>query len=800
MLDYRNTDMDVQADIGSFDKKSGSWFEGILFNNRIVFLLLCFAVTLFLGFKALDVRVNADFNQTIPTHQPFIVNYLKHYNDLQSQANAVQISVTANSGTIIDSNYLNTLRQISDKVYLLPGVDRPFMTSLWTSNTRWIAVTADGLDSGPVIGDTYNGTPPQLELVRQNILKTGEIGKLVSDDFKSSMIYVPLLEKNNLTGKPLDYGDLSRQLNAIRDQFAGQGVSLHIIGFAMVVGDMINGINEILLFFGVSILIATAFLYWYTRCVRSTLLVVFASLTAVIWQMGILVLLGDDLTPYSVLVPFLVFAIGMSHGAQKMNGVMQDIGRGTHPLVAARYTFRRLFLAGFAALICDMTSFAVLMTIQIEAIRQLATIASIGVGILIITNLMMLPTMLSYTGVSKNAAARSLQSTPAAGQPRSNNALWNFLDLFTQRNYAIGAIIVMFALGALGWAVGRDVQVGDLDNGAPELRQNSQYNQDNAFIVKNYTAGSDTFIVLTDTPDQGCMNYSTVTTLDELQWKLGQLPAVESTSSLGSFSEYASMLLTEDAPKWFGIEPNQDMLNSIDAALPPELADFNCSFAPLYISLRDHKAKTLTTVVNTVQSFIDDPKNQSPDFKLSLAGGNAGIQAATNIVIKQANRSMLFLVYGVVILFCLITFRSWRAVICAVVPLTITSLLAQALMVWLGIGIKVATLPVVALGVGIGVDYALYVLSIMLKNLRQGATLSDAYHQTLLFTGRVVILTGITLATGVVTWIFAPIKFQADMGLLLSFMFIWNMFGAMVLLPALAYFLLPPRLFIKHKP
>jgi predicted RND superfamily exporter protein len=215
----------------------------------------------------------------------------------------------------------------------------------------------------------------------------------------------------------------------------------------------------------------------------------------------------------------------------------------------------------------------------------------------------------------------------------------------------------------------------------------------------------------------------------------------------------------------------------------------------LYISLTDHKARTLDTIVNTVQSFIANPANQSPNFKLSLAGGNAGIDAATNIVIKQANRNMLLLVYGVVIIFCLITFRSWRAVICAVVPLTITSILAQALMVWLGIGIKVATLPVVALGVGIGVDYALYVLSIMLKNLRLGATLSEAYYHTLLFTGRVVILTGITLATGVVTWIFAPIKFQADMGLLLSFMFIWNMVGAMVLLPALAYFLLPPRLF-----
>jgi len=795
VLDFKHNEMEVHSRIDSFDRSSGSWFEKILFNNRAVFLMLCLAVTAFLGFEALHVKVNVDYNQTIPTHQPFIVNYLKHYDDLQSQANAVQISVTANSGNIFNPHYLSVLRQISDEVYLLPGVDRPYMTSLWTSNTRWIAVTADGLDSGPVIADSYDGSPAQLDLLRQNIFKTGEAGKLVSADFKSSMIYVPLMETNNLTGKPLDYGDLSRRLNAIRNQYAGQGVTLRIIGFAMVVGDMINGIDKILMFFGVSLLITTLFLFWYTRCIRSTLLVVLASLTAVVWQMGILVLIGYDLTPYSVLVPFLIFAIGMSHGAQKMNGVMQDIGRGTHPLVAARYTFRRLFLAGFAALICDATSFAVLMTIQIVAIRQLATIASIGVGILVITNLMMLPAMLSFTGVGRKAAARSLQSTPTAGRPRSRHFLWTFLDHFTRRNYAIGAIVLMVALGGLGWVVGRGVQVGDLNNGAPELRQNSQYNQDNGFIVKNFTTGSDTFIVITDTPQQGCVNYDMLVKLGALQWKLDQLPAVQSTSSVASFAEYASMLLTENAPEWYGIEPNQDMLNGFNGDLPPNMSNFACSFAPLYVSLRDHKAKTLDTVVNTVQNFIDNPHNKGPDFQFSLAGGNAGIAAATNIVIKQANRSMLFLVYAVVTVFCLITFRSWRAVICAVLPLTITSLLAQALMVWLGIGVKVATLPVIALGVGVGVDYALYVLSITLKNLRQGQTLSDAYHHTLLFTGRVVILTGITLATGVATWIFAPIKFQADMGLLLSFMFLWNMFGAMVFLPALAYFLLPPKLF-----
>jgi predicted RND superfamily exporter protein len=253
--------------------------------------------------------------------------------------------------------------------------------------------------------------------------------------------------------------------------------------------------------------------------------------------------------------------------------------------------------------------------------------------------------------------------------------------------------------------------------------------------------------------------------------------------------------MTENIPKWYAIVPNQEALDDISSFIPSSLANAQCTFDPIYVSLKDHKAATLTAVVNLVDRFIADPRNQSPNFKISLAGGNAGIAAATNLVIAKANNWMLYEVYVAVTVFCFIAFRSWRAVLCAVIPLVLTSILAQALMVLLGIGIKVATLPVIALGVGIGVDYALYVLSIMLKRLRAGATLSEAYHHTLLFTGKVVLLTGLTLAAGVVTWLFAPIKFQADMGLLLAFMFLLNMLGALILLPSLACFLMPPSVF-----
>jgi predicted RND superfamily exporter protein len=248
--------------------------------------------------------------------------------------------------------------------------------------------------------------------------------------------------------------------------------------------------------------------------------------------------------------------------------------------------------------------------------------------------------------------------------------------------------------------------------------------------------------------------------------------------------------LNEGNPKWYEFLPNQDMLNTVTAGAPRGLYNDACSLLTLYVYLRDHKADSLSRVVTHVEAFAKD--NDTADVKFLLAAGSAGIEAATNIVVKDAWRQMLFLVYGAVLVLAFLTFRSWRAVLVAVLPLVLTSILAEALMVALGMGVKVATLPVIALGVGIGVDYALYILSVMLAQMRAGKTLSEAYHGALLFTGKVVLLTGVTLAIGVITWVGSPIKSQADMGLLLAFMFLWNMLGAMVLLPALAHFLLEP--------
>jgi predicted RND superfamily exporter protein len=785
--------------LDTFDPNSGTRLERLVFNHRPAVIALCALLTLVLGFLAATrLTLNASFERMLPLGHPYIQNYLEHKNDLRGLGNSLRIVVENTKGDVYDRKYLELLRQVNDELTLTPGVDRAWVKSLWSPAVRWTEVTEEGFRGGPVMPDNYDGSDAATEQLRANIARSGIVGSIVGNDFRSSMIVVPLLDQDPATGQRLDYRQLSAQIEAIRAKVeAADGgdppaMKMHVIGFAKLAGDLIDGLYRVALFFAVAAAIAAAIIFLYTRCVRSTSLVLACSLIAVLWQLGLVAAFGFEIDPYSILVPFLVFAIGVSHGAQKMNGIMQDIGRGAHKLVAARFTFRRLILAGLTALLADAVGFAVLMVIDIPVIQDLALTASIGVAVLILTNLILLPVLLSYTGVSPKAAERSLQAGLEENRDRGFNRVWGWLERFVERRWAVGATLSAAALLVLGVVTSFNLKIGDLDAGAPELRPDSRYNRDNAYITSNYSLSSDLFAVIVKTAPEGCLQYQTLVEADRLAWTLQQVPGVQTTVGLPDAVRRITAGSFEGSPKWLTIARNQDVLNygAQQASVNnPDLFNTDCSVMPVIAYLSDHRAETLDRVVQASAAFA--AVHGTPEREFKLAAGSAGIDAATNIVVRKAWTQMLLLVYAAVIVLCFVTFRSWRAVVVAIVPLVVTSMLCEALMVWLGIGVKVATLPVIALGVGIGVDYALYLLSVQLAQQRLGVPLREAYRRALQFTGKVVVLVGVTLAAGVVTWVWSPIKFQADMGILLAFMFVWNMVGAVILIPALSHFLLP---------
>jgi len=435
--------MPVIRHLAEFDTASGSRLERLIFNHRRWIVAVCALLTVVLGLLATQSTISASYERMMPRSSPFIRNYLANIGSLRGLGNSVRIVVENPKGTIYDAAYLQTLREINDRIYLIPGVDRSFVKSLWMPVVRWTEVTEEGFRGGPVMPDNYDGSAASMAQLRTNVARSGIVGALVGNELRSSMIFVPLLDRYADTGRPVDARAVHDEIDKIRRQYSGENVRMHVIGFAQLVGNLIHGLMQVAVYFAIAAVIAAAVIFAYTRCMRSTALVIYCSLTAVLWQLGIVHLLGVDLDPYSILVPFLIFAIGVSHGAQKMNGIMQDIARGTDRYVAARYTFRRLFVAGLTALLADAVGFAVLMLIDIPVIRGLALSASVGVAVLIFTNLVFLPVLLSYTGVNAKAAARSVR-------PSDHHPFIRLLTPFTRRGPATAAVLCAAVLSVGG--------------------------------------------------------------------------------------------------------------------------------------------------------------------------------------------------------------------------------------------------------------------------------------------------------------------------------------------------------------
>jgi predicted RND superfamily exporter protein len=756
--------------------------EKFVFGHRAIMMTIIAVCIALLTIQAVEVKPEASFTKMIPGDHPFVNNFLTYRKELADLGNVVRIVVENNQGDIFNADFQQTLKQVTDEVFYIPGVSRDGLKSLWTPNVRWQEVTEEGFVGGAVIPDGYDGSAKMIERVKANIFKSGQIGVLVANNFQSAIILAPLQDINPETGLPLDYRELSKILEEkIRDKYSSDNITIRIVGFAKVVGDLIDGALQVVAFFVLAVVITFVLLWFYSRCIRSTVSVLVFSIFAVCCQLGILNLLGFGINPYSMLVPFLVFAIGVSHGVQIINSIIHHSVTGANKIDAAKLAFRSLYIAGITALVSDAIGFTTLMVIDIEVIRELAIAASIGVAIIIVTNLVALPILMSYIGVSPAGLKYAQKSAHKTG------IVERLFKNFAKPPLAKVAIAVGIILFALGLYFSQAMKIGDLDAGAPELRPDSRYNLDNAYIVENYSTSTDLFVIMVKTEVEQCAQYQNLVWVDQFQWHLHNVAGVQAVKSVADVSKFGLFGMNEGSLKWYGLNRNQLMTNASLSKTPQGLMNKDCSMVPVLVFLNDHKAQTLDNVVKAVEVF--KAENQVDGVEFLMAAGNAGIESATNMVIEDAQTEMLVWVYAIVILICLITFRSGRIVVCIITPLILTSIMSQGLMGVLGIGVKVATLPVIALGVGIGVDYGIYIFSKVKEALGQGKSLYMTYRYALNQTGKAVAFTGITLAIGVATWVFSPIKFQADMGILLTFMFIFNMLGALTLIPAMAWLL-----------
>jgi predicted RND superfamily exporter protein len=468
---------------------------------------------------------------------------------------------------------------------------------------------------------------------------------------------------------------------------------------------------------------------------------------------------------------------------QQVNFISKEVCAGADGMTAARRSFSGLLIPGTLALITAFVGFATLVLVPIPMIRELAITASVGVAYKIVTNLIMLPVLASYFRFDQ-AYVRRVDRLRRG----RDGAMLKLGRIAETRNAAIGAVLCLVLLVAAVWqSQGR--HVGHVLPGAPELHIDSRYNKDVESVVSHFGLGLDLFTVAVETPQNSCYQHEVMAYIDRLTWYLANVPGVLSAQSLPVLTKLSASGVNEGNPKWVALPTDELSLGEAVRQVPEGLRLYNadCSLLPVNLYLADHKASTLKTVVEAVQQYRAE--HPMVGVNVRLASGNAGVQAATNEIVESSELPMMLYVYLTIVLLVFLVYRDWRAMVACCLPLTLATFLGYCFMKALDIGLTVATLPVMVLAVGIGVDYAFYIYNRLQLHLAEGLDIASAFKLALREVGVATIFTAITLSIGVATWSFSALKFQADMGLLLTFMFMVNMLMAITLLPAIAVML-----------
>ena len=780
--------------------------EPIIYGRRAVTLVVLGVATLFFAWQASLLKPQASWLKMVPQAHPYMQTFLQYYKDFGG-ANTVLVSLHARNGTLYTPETLETLRLLTDEVFFIPGVDRARVTSIFTPNILYVEVIEGGLAGETVVPRDYMSppTPEMVGRVRTNVAKANVIGRLISEDATSAMVVAELLDKDPVSNEPLDYVKVGDKLEEIRARFENDQVEVQIIGFAKVVDDMTKATIEVGGFFVLALLLMGALLWIYIGSLPLALLVISTSLVACIWEMGLLHVIGFGLDPFAMLVPFLIMSVSVSHAVQYVNSWAHELTtKNTSSYDASLSTFRALAIPGIVALVTNVVGFSTIYLINIDVIREMSVNAAFGMAGVIMVNKILLPAVLSYLRVPNPEGFK----LAAAKREALGDKVFKKMALLCRRGPATVTVLIMFALAAFGASRYHHVKTGDTTPGVPELRPDSRFNRDARGIAERFTLGVDQLKIIAETFDDSTIDYAAMREIDRFNWYMLNQPGVRDVLSLLDLAKLAYAGLNEGRINAEVLPRAAQSLSQSVAVVPTTsgLYNDNANALALFVFTVDHKAETIDTLVAAVKKYqaennamkCHEPRQDGEKcVTFRLASGNVGVMAATNEDVRRQELPLIYWVYGAITIFLWLSFRTVSGVLCVILPLCTVTLLGYAMMDWLGIGMKVATLPVLAFACGVGVDYGIYSYTVVAEGLRRGLSLEEAYYQKMRSTGKATLFTGVGMAAGVGLWLLSDLQFQRDMGALLFFGFFTNMLGAIIVLPALAHFLSKEEL--KHK-
>ncbi|QDF97333.1 RND transporter [Azoarcus sp. DD4] len=750
-------------------------------------------LTLVLSWFALHVEVRTVFEDMLPSRHEYIQTHQK-FKDTFGGSNMVTIMVEVDQGEIFDAKVLDKVRTITLGLREVSAVNPYQITSLASKKLKEVRASTDGIETKPLMWPDLPASAEAMAALRDSVLRNPLVyGPYVSKDLQATLITVDFIDRE------VDYATVFHEIRDLIARVDDGTVSIRVVGDPMLYGWVNHYVPETINLIAAAMALTLAMLFVLLRTWRGVLLPLLAGVVSAIWALGICHLLKVHFEPLVIVVAMLITSRAVSHSVQIVNRFDDELAvippDADSARIAAKVALADLFRPGMLGVIADAACMAVVALSPIPMLQKLTLLSVVWVSTLTISAVILTPVLLSYIR-RPHGTVHPVDFAPILRKVL-DFGVWMATSRF--RYAVIGCSVVVMAVSGY---YAFHLKVGDANPGSPILWPEAKYNVDSAAINQRFQGVDRMFIVIGEDGKEGLVKSNEVLhAMNSFQRFIEAQPEVGGSLSIADVIPVVNSTLREGNPRYLELGESQAVNGSLVAILdsvsePGDMDRFtDTAYANGAVTMmfRDRQGETIRTAVARIKEFIDT--HPLTEGKWQLAGGLIGVMAAVNEVILSSQIEHIALALFVLVVICTVVYRSTVAGMLFMVPVIISNTLTFSFMAWKGIGMNINTVPVAALGIGLGVDYAFYVADRIKEEIAAGSTPEHAIHEALHSAGMGVLVTASVLIFSTLLWWASSLRFQAEMGLLMAIWLGVSAASALFVMPSVIYVFRPAFIF-----
>ena len=775
-----------------FDKK----LVNFLVTHRKTMITIMAFVTLFFLSQIFRIQMFTQFLDLFPQNHPYVQVHQK-YAKYFGGAYQATLVLEVKKGTVFNNETLEKMAQITAAVDLIPGVDHFGIYSIASRKVTVLKETPGGFTSTQLMKEVPTDQAG-IEELKKKVFTNGNIdGIWVSRDQKALR-----LDANFLEGR-VDFNNLFNKFMEIKDKEEDANHKIYLTGTPLLYGWIYHYLPEMALIFAITSVVILLLLFLYMNRGGLWFWPFVSAIMTSIWGLGLAAILGLHFDPLIIVIPFLLSARAMSHAVQWVERFTEEYQKSGDTREAALITGSGLLPPGLIAIASDALALLVICLTPIPTLRNLAYLGFFWSGAMVFTIFFLYPSLFAmFTNVRVPQQTDVPGTTAYRLEYLTEHVLRRILLKLSGWTFGAGRYItVALSILILVAAIMSSTRLryGDAHPGSPILWPNSQYNRDIIEINKKFPGVDQMWVAVEGKNPEDVLKPDVIQGMEELKQYMLADANVGFAVSIADLIKSSNMLAHGNDPKWETIPDTQQAIQNMITliqmgATPGEMdtwIDYGMTATNVKLYLKSHEGSVLKEVINRVENFIQDNPKIMEDAVPKPAGGLGGILTAANEVIQVKNDQILYIILGIIFILCAVTYRSVLAGVIFTMSLILANFLAFTYMVYKGIGLNINTFPVVSLGIGLGVDYGLYLVSRIIEIYKDEKDLEKAVRGGIITAGRAVFFTATMMTAGVIFWYFSPLRFQAEMGILLGILMMVNMLVGILVLPAVINIIKP---------